>query len=72
MNELFCLIVGSGISGLTLANLLVKQDILLIEQDDELGGAKSYLNFAASNSSFQQLANIKDDKFYDDLIFLFN
>lgn len=68
MNELFCLIVGSGISGLTLANLLVKQDILLIEQDDELGGAKSYLNFAASNSSFQQLANIKDDKFYDDLI----
>lgn len=68
MNELFCLIVGGGLSGLVLANLLADENILLIEQDEQLGGVTSYMNFAASNTSFQALANIKDDKFYEDLV----
>lgn len=68
MNELFCLIVGGGLSGLVLANLLADENILLIEQDEQLGGVTSYMNFAASNTSFQVLANIKDDKFYEDLV----
>lgn len=45
MNELFCLIVGGGLSGLVLANLLADENILLIEQNEQLGGVTSYMNF---------------------------